>query len=275
VHGSAAIVEVDGLGFRACGDADAPTLEAPGGARVTFKPWTLAAHLAACDAAVRVDGGRLHIDAHAFAAAVLRHCGAAPDTVPELAPVALWWAAGAGKTLSAPIDRDGWLPLTRGRARLQPWTWAARCRAVDASLVPGTDHEFRLTPYLAAMLRATVVAAEDVDLDALAGADAQRLLAAVVAVNSEAGPLEDTLAAASPAAASRLAADTLRLCKALGWTPSQVCALPAVEAQRLLALLDRVAPTPPPPPAPAPRPAYVSRLAGYPDAVVIRVEDDP
>lgn len=276
MHAPAGIVEVDGLDFRTCGgDADARTLAAPSGARVTFRPWTLAAHLAACEAAMRIDAGTVRFDTDAFAAAVLAHCGADPDSFAELAPAALWWAAGADQPPPPPLGQGGWLPLTRGRVRLQPWTWADRCKAVDRSRVG--DRDFRLTPYLAAMLRATAVEADDVDLDRLAGVDAQHLLAAVIAVNTPQGPLEDTLAAAAPALADRLAADTLHLCRALGWTPSQVWALPAVEVERLLLLLARTAPAQAPAPAPAPRPAAPaphSRLAAYPDAIVIRVEDD-
>jgi len=274
VHDAPRFVEVDGLGFRSCGgDADARTLEAPSGARVTLRPWTLTVHLAAIDAAMRVDADQLRFDAATFAAAVLTHCGADPNSA-ELAPAALWWAAGADADPPAPLGQDGWLPLTRGRVRLQPWSWADRNRAVDASRVAGQDPEFRLSPYLAAMLRATVVQTEDVDPDELAGVDAQHLLAAVIAVNTAQGPLEDMLAAATPALAGRLAADTLRLCRALGWTPSQVWSMPAVEVERLLALLGRAeAPAPAAPPRP-PAPVHTSRLAAYPDAVVIRVEND-
>lgn len=274
MHGATGIVEVDGLGFRTCGgDADTPTLEAPSGARVTLRPWTLAAHLAACEAALRVDAGAVRFDALRFAAAVLHHCGADPDSVADLAPVALWWAAGADQPPLAPPGADGWLPLSRGRVRLHPWSWADRCRAVDASRVG--DRDFRLTPYLAAMLRATVVQTDGVDPDRLVGADAQHLLAAVIAVNDPRGPLEETLAAITPELASKLAADTVRLCRALGWTPSQVWSMPAAEAQRLISLLDRIEPTPAPaPPPPRPAQAPPSRLAAFPDAVVIRVEDD-
>lgn len=289
MHGATGLVEVDGLGFRTYGgDTDAPTVEAPSGARITLRPWTLAAHLAACEAALRIEHGRVRFDPHSFAAAVLHHCGADPELVAELAPAALWWAAGADQPPLAPPDADGWLPLSRGRVRLQPWSWADRCRAVDASRVG--DHEptapeptsrpsgpaFRLTPYLAAMLRATVVQTDGVDPDQLVGADAQHLLAAVIAINDPRGPLEATLASISPELASKLAADTVRLCRALGWTPSQVWSMPAAEAQRLIALLDRIEPAAAPPPPPRPRPVQApsSRLAAYPDAVVIRVEDD-
>ena len=292
MHGATGIVEVDGLGFRTYGgDPDAPTLEAPGGARVTLRPWPLTAHLRACEAALRLDDGVVRFDARSFAAAVLHHCGADPDLVDELAPAALWWAAGADHPPPAPLAPDGWLPLTRGRVRLQPWSWADRCRAVDASRVDAREPtsgssgpaptsrpcgpEFRLTPYLAAMLRATVVQTDGVDPDQLVGIDAQHLLAAVLAVNTPQGPLEDTLAALTPALAGKLAAETVRLCRALGWTPSQVWSMPAAEAQRLLALLDRIEPAAAPPvPPPRPVQAATSRLAAYPDAVVIRVEDD-
>lgn len=284
MHGPAGIVEVDGLGFRTCdGDADTPTLEAPSGARVTLRPWTLTAHLAACEAALRVDHGRVRFDPHTFAAAVLHHCGADPDSVADLAPVALWWAAGADQPPLAPPGADGWLHLSRGRVRLQPWSWADRCKAVDASRVGGRDSasrpsgpDFRLTPYLAAMLRVTVVQTDGVDPDQLVGADAQQLLAAVLAINDPHGPLEDTLASITPELASKLAAETVRLCRALGWTPSQVWSMPAAEAQRLIALLDRIEPAVAPPPPPPRRPVHApsSRLAAYPDAVVIRVEDD-
>lgn len=279
MHGATGLVEVDGLGFRTYGgDAGAPTLEAPSGARVTLRPWTLAAHLAACEVALRVEHGRVRFDPHSFAAAVLHHCGADPELAAELAPAALWWAAGADQPPLAPPGADGWLPLSRGRVRLQPWSWADRCKAVDASRGGDNDarpSDFRLTPYLAAMLRATVVQTDGVDPDQLVGADAQHLLAAVIAINDPRGPLEETLAAVSPELASKLAADTVRLCRALGWTPSQVWSMPAAEAQRLIALLDRIEPAAAPP-APPRRPVQApsSRLAAYPDAVVIRVEDD-
>jgi hypothetical protein len=65
---------------------------------------------------------------------------------------------------------------------------------------------------------------------------------------------------------------TLRLCRALGWTPTQVWATPAVEVDRLLRLLDRTASQ-----RIDARRRPVSRapsLADHPDATVIRIEDD-
>lgn len=273
MHAALGTVTIDGLGFHALGGDDGSlTLTASGGAVVTLRPWSLADHLGALEAAVLADDDGLRFDPDAFARAVLHACAAADADAPALAPAALWWAAGADPPAApAAPDADGWLPLARGRARLRAWSWADRCRALDASLSPETG-EFRVGAYLRAMVRATVVELDGGgDPLARTGADAPRLLAAVVAQNVPQGPLEDALAAASDATGRALAADTLRLCRALGWTPSQVWSLPAVEVERLLALLDRVAapaPRRPPPPA-APR-----GLAAYPDAVIVRVEDD-
>jgi hypothetical protein len=272
VHEGREIVEIDGRRYavRRLHGPSGPALEigrGPAGA-LRLGPWTLADHLAALDTTTYLEGQAPRIDADRLAAAVLaRTCDAAldPGAVAELTPLALWWAGGAAPP--AALGPGGALELAAGRALLRRWSSLARARALDACTDPRTG-DLRVGSYLRAMVVASTSAA--FDPLALAGDDAAVLLDAVTALNA---PRDDL---ASGPGSTELARATLRVCRALGWTPGQVWATDAVELDRLLALLDRVeqrAPAAPVRRAPPPPVAPGSRLAAFPDAVVIEVSD--
>lgn len=255
-------VEIDGRRFavrRVPGPAG-PELAVlrPNADTVQLRPWSLADHLAALDRHAFHDGSGPRLDPDGLAREVLSracHLPLADETAAELAPLALWWAAGA----------DDEPPPT---PPLRPWSSLARARALDDCCEPTTG-ALQVGRFLHAMVTASSGGA--LDPHTLCGAAASAALDAVARVNAPADDLSH-----GPGSED-LARTTLRLCRALGWTPTQVWSAAATEIDALLALLDRVeSPTPshhnqaPPPRTPA-RPGG---LASYPDAVIIQVGED-
>jgi hypothetical protein len=263
-----AVVEVDGRPFSVqLGEPGAPLeVEASTGERVRLLPWRLDEHLRALERHVDASERGLRFDHQGLARDVLRRSGVPAALFDELSPLALWWAAGGA--LQAPSPGE-WVEAGAVRVRLRPWTLAERAKAVSASVTVREDgsREFSLERYLHEMVATSVTAVEPAGQE-LAGAGAA-LLDAVVALNTAGEREEDRWVAARDEGGKALAQATLRLCRALGWTPSQVWATPAPEIDRLLALLDATE-QPARPAAPRRRPG----LADHPDAVVIRVEDD-
>ena len=248
-------VEIDGRRFAvrriaAAGGAALEVERAPDDP-VRLRPWQLGDHLDALDRHAHHDGHAPRLDPDGLAAEVLARTSDPPldaASASELAPLGLWWASGGDRGPQAPIPA------------LRPWSSLARARAQDACTEPASGR-LRVGSYLRAMIAAST---GDVASDALPGADGLALLDAVTRVNA---PAEDM--SEGPGSQS-LARQTLRLCRALGWTPGQVWAAPALEVDRLLALLDRLEAPPAPAPAPAPAPRR-GGLAAYPDAVIIEV----
>ena len=119
----------------------------------------------------------------------------------------------------------------------------------------------KLDLYLYEMLRAS---AQHEGWDRLPAAAGHRLLAEVVRLNHP--DLEEERAAEPPALTQAL----IKVCRALGLTPSQVRALPAAEVDRVLDLLALEAVTHPDARSRRPR---RPKLADHPDAVVILAED--
>jgi hypothetical protein len=266
-------VEVDGRRFavRLGGPGEPMDVEVSTGERARLIPWRLDDHLDALDRHVDASGGAMRFDHEGFAADVLARSGVPPALAGELAPLALWWALG-GEAGPPEEPKEGWIEAGRVRAQVRRWTFAERERALDASVTvrPDGGREFRLAEYLRKMLDASVVALDPPGREALEGASAAARLDAVAALNAAGEREEDRLVGEGGERGRALAVATLRICRALGWTPSQVWAAPAAEVDRLLAMLDAVdssSETRAPPPR---RPS----LADHPDAVVIRVEDD-
>jgi hypothetical protein len=276
-------------------------VEAPEGGVVRLLPWTYAPHMAALrDSAVTVTGG-LALDRAGFADHVLRHSGLTAAGRDWLLPLALWWAAGGEETaaVAAPnglerlpstpahgtrsdllsdrvIHRSGasasadhgLVDLGSTRAWLRPWTEGERLVALGATMVRGGADGDWLdgVGYLDAMVRRSLVALEaPAVLERLDSLAVARLLAAVTALNIAEPGRDPLLSGLLPEAAEA----TLDLCRALGWTPTQVLDAPAAEVQRLMVLLRRTAPR-------ATRPAQVrpSGLAAYPDATVFTFAED-
>lgn len=269
------LVEVDGRRFSVhLGGPDAPLeVAASTGERVWLRRWRFEEHLRALDRHSGADARGPSFDHEAFARELLRDSGVPEPLHAELVPVALWWATGGALDAVSSPGPDGWVRLGSFRARLRPWTLSERSRALGESLTPGADggRELGLAHYLRAMLAASVVALEPagVALSMLDGATTAVLLDAVVALNTAGERDEDKRMRVPDAQDRALAQVTLRLCRALGWTPSQVWATPAAEIDRLLAMLELME-CPSQSAAPAPR---APGLADHPDAVVIQVED--
>lgn len=242
-----------------------------GGALQRLAPWTYRDHLDALRACTRLVGPALRLDAAAFADRVLAPLDLPAEERPSLHPIALWWAAGGDDPLLPPPAEGDWLDLGSARARLRPWTEHQRLATLDGCLdadqdTPDATDSFDPVGYLDGMVRASLAVLEGpVPLERLDARASAVLLNATVALNVV-DEADDTLLQGGPAA--RLAATrTLRLCRALGWTPTRVWSTPAAEVDRLLRLLDLL--EPPARPVPAHR-----GLADHPDATVIRFEDD-
>jgi len=264
VRAADVLIDIDGIAYATDFNGfDTPmTAYTSAGEQAKLEPWPLWAHLSALSECVVPTRQGLGLDVPAFSRLVLEHSRVSVCLHEDLAPLALWWAGGGGampKNLG-----DGWYECATVRARLRTWNAGERFMALShCRLSDETGERFNLSAYLGLMLDASVVALEPTqpltDLDSSA---TQSLLNAVIALNTP-----ETQAATFPSTleSNRL---TLRLCKALGWTPSQVWAMPAPELDRVLALLDRDEGEK------AHVPIREQGLAQHPDAVVIRIEDD-
>lgn len=247
---------------------------------IELRPWRCIDHLGQLRAALRLGRDGLELDAERYADGVMTNAaaGAGPESLRGLA---LWWASGRDpneqREPDLRVDGDGWVALDDGTAtKLRAWTWGERLTAGRQHLhVEPDEHddalEFDVVDYLVAMLERCVVelrgaARSWTELDAQAS---RRLLAALVDLNHP-DARSDPLALLSPT----LAASTLRLCAALGWTPERVLATPAAEVQRLLVLLDRAEGSQAQPRRRAVAPTRRPSVADHPDAVVIRFSDE-
>lgn len=260
------LIDIDGIVYTTDfqGFDTAMNAQAPAGIQIKLQPWPLRAHLAALGECVIPTRLGLALDEPAFCRQVLQY-SRAPERMHEVfAPLALWWASG-GETLPVALG-GGWYTIGAMLAQLRPWTCGERFLALARCRLTTADGmSFNLGAYLRALLEAGVVALEPAQpLDDLDSATTQALLASVIGLNA-ATPDVDAKSFPDTPEADRI---TLRLCRALGWTPAQVWATPAPEVDRLLALLDRIEH------APASATTGVTGLAQHPDAVIIHIEDD-
>jgi hypothetical protein len=218
---------------------------------LTWRPWTLIEHLRALGLCLTATADGAAVDGERYAALVLDALGAPTERWAALAPLALWWAATPG----ASVIGEG-LPI-------RPWTFAERADAIQTASEAhdGGGLDLKLDLYLHQMLRAS---AQHEGWERLSAAAGHRLLAEVVRLNHP--DLAEERAAEPPALTQAL----LKVCRALGLTPSQVRALPAAEVDRVLDLLAHDAEAHP---VTAPRRARRPKLADHPDAVVILAED--
>jgi hypothetical protein len=258
IHGDI-IAEIDGVAFRGrfAGFAQPLEVRQPGQPPVSLRPWPYRAHMQALSESLFAGHGGLTLDGLYFASRVLGWSGIPDARLAALAPLALWWAAGGDhETGSDPCD------LGVSRVTLRPWSEGDRLAALRAVR---RMHTFDAPAYLDRMVRASVAAfTPATQLDTLDSHATARLLEAVVALNAS-DPAEDPLLGDGPDGAET-ARTILALCRALGWTPAQVLAAPAVEIDRLRRLLALAEPVP------APARSVRSRLADHPDAVIIRFE---
>lgn len=239
---------------------------ASGGREARLEPWTLGVHLDALRSCLAPNVEGLALDRSAFIEAVLARSGVPLELAPCFGPLALWWAAGGDPVPDAePVTE---LDLGTCRARLRAWSHGERMQALAAALSEQDGLAVDVVSYLQAMLRACVVKLEPaMDVSDLDSAAAARLVRALTSLNTST-PEDTDAVLAGLEDNGQMARATLRLCRALGWTPSQVSAAPAVEVDRLLALLDRSEGRRGHREHARPR-----RIAEMPDAVVIRIED--
>ena len=223
----------------------------PDGEPLTWRPWTLVEHLRALGLCLITAADGPGVDGDRYAALVLDALGAPAARWATLAPLALWWAATPG----ASVVGEG-LPT-------RPWTFAERAQALQTAseAQAGGGLDLKLDLYLYEMLSASALYE---GWDRLPAAAGHRLLAEVVRLNH---PDLDEERAAEPPALTRA---LLKVCRALGLTPSQVRALPAAEVDRVLDLLAQDALAHPDAVSRRPR---RPKLADHPDAVVILAED--
>lgn len=231
--------------------------------QVRLEPWTLQAHLLALAECVVPTQQGLGLDAWKFSREILEHSRVDASLHEDFAPLSLWWASG-GQTVRAEALGGGWYKCGAMLARLRPWTSGERFIALSrCQLASEGGISFNLSAYLEAMLEASVAELPPPRLLAeLNPSEMHALLDAVIALNI---PDHSTTAIPESPEANRL---VLRLCQILGWTPSQVLAAPAAEMDRLLALIGRVESDKPRPPS------RQQGLSSYPDAVIIRIEDE-
>ena len=237
------------------------------GEQVELHPWPLQAHLGVLDDCVAATTQGLVLDSFEFGRRVLTHSGVAENAQAAFAPLALWWASGG--EASAAVLGGGWYQCGTVRVQLRPWTSGERFLALSRCASGERDGaRFDLGAYLRALLDASVVAVQPpLSVDELDSGATHALLEAAVALNT-AAPAASADSVPDTLEAARI---TLRLCRALGWTPTQVWATSAPEVDRLLTLLDRIETSGAATPSRLPR---APTLADYPDAVVIRIEDD-
>lgn len=236
---------------------------------VELAPWTWADHLAALRRHLRADGGRLTLDEEGYAREVLRGAPLDDEARASLVPMALWWAAGAGRhTAPSTPDPAGWVHLSTGlRARVRAWSWRQRLAAMrDCVEADGDAHVVDPLRLIELLLATTLIELEHPDtgrvlaLGSLDAAVMHELLAVLTKLSMPSPDHADEAWHHDPAIAKQV----LRLCGALGWTPSQVLDASAAEIDMVRWLLEHGEAR-----GPAPSRRRASRLHDHPDAMVL------
>ncbi len=269
------VVEVDGIEYavRFNGFHEPMYTWATDGTDVHLRPWTCGEHLRLLGRHVLPGSQGGALDSRGYARDMLEALDVPEHLADEMSPLALWWAAADGEQARHQVGAHGWLELESVRVRLAPWTHGARLGAMAHSISAESDGTlyFNVETYLKAMLKASVVEVDPAKCEILEldSDSAAALIDAVVGFNVPDSSIENQIAEAFQAGIQQMAANTLRLCRALGWTPSQVWATPAPEVDTLLSLLDIVAGKTPQ----AQSQPQFQGLAAHPDAVVIQIKD--
>lgn len=273
---------MDGVRYRvALSGFDKPMIVSLEKQDITLHPWTLGMHFQALGRHVHVTDRGLTLDAEGLADDVLAHSGVHSDRHVALRPLALWWAAGgdrdgaSGSGEQPGAGRSDWIAIGSHRVRLRAWTWRQRAACLERRLgseragpsAAGSVRAFDFAGYLSDMVNTCIVAVdpEPLDLTGLDSAATACLLRAVQDVN-QAGALDLT---------SDMARQTVRICRALGWTPEMVWRAPAAQIDMLMALLEAAGEIAAPSKAATPRSRSGSSLAAHPDAVVFHFVEDP
>jgi hypothetical protein len=268
----ARVIHVDGVDYPILFDGFNRPLKVrtAGGPTLTLMPWRYRDHMTALNSCLNYGRQGLVLDRDRFCDCVIRNSNIPADYAEYLSGIALWWAGGGNNPVPASPGANGWLDLGSTRIKIEPWSNEDRIRALAGSLVEdASGQSLDVVHYLDAMVRASVkaidpqTALDDLDADATA-----RLITAAVTLNMPEDPFPFDGHGHDSIFTAKHSRSTLRLCAALGWTPSKVWQTPAAEVDRLLALLDRI--------QPATSGQFTRRpgLADQPDAVVIHFEED-
>ncbi|MEM7158024.1 MAG: hypothetical protein AAF799_34605 [Myxococcota bacterium] len=264
-------VEIDGRPYAvALGEGGQPLRARVDDGEFEFPAWTWGDHRDALRRHLDVVDGQLVLDEAGYARRVLARAEVADEHHARLVPLALWWAAGAGSVVSPRPVPNEWLDLGRGvRAKVRAWSFRERMVVLRECLEYRAEEPF-IDPLVLVerLLSDGVLALEDDgeeridDLDGLDAVVVHALLAALTEYSMPGANAVDDALLDDPVLASQV----LRVCRAMGWTPSRVLEAPAGEIDALVALLG-------PQEAPARTlrraPARSRRLHDQPDAMVL------
>ena len=261
-------IEIDGVTFSVHFQGfDVPLqVHTSSAADVEFQPWYFPDYLSALGNCVSPTADGLKLDHVHLAREVLLHNDIDEALHHEFAPLALWWAVGGERT---PADIATEELKSGGYAfRLRSWTAKERMEALSQCLQGQQSEvlEFDFIAYVTLMINASVVQIKpSIKIETLNAAISSDLLAAITALNVADSLAQEVAAWGSKPGLKQMFDSTLRLCKVLGWGPSQVWALPAADVDRLHAMLQYLDAADKKP---------LSRFASDPNAVVINIEDD-
>ena len=264
-------VVIDGHRFEvALGEGGQPLRARVDDGELELPAWTWDDHVDALRHHLDVIDGRLVLDEAGYARRVLARAGTPQEQDARLTPLALWWAAGAGRVVASRPAPNEWIDLGGGaRAKIRVWSFRERMTVLRQCLEYRDDEPF-IDPLVLVerLLRDGVLALECPagqginDLGRLDAGAVQGLLSALTEYSMPGASAVDDALLDDPALASQV----LRVCKAMGWTPSQVLEAPAGEVDAIVALLG---PADAPVAKPRRAPLRSSRLHDQPDAMVL------
>ena len=239
------------------------------GTAVEFLPWYFSDYLSVLGRCVYPDREGVKLDGGRLVKEVFLHNKIQDDFHQELYPVALWWAVGGEHQVSE--IKDSAVTLGEYEFQLRGWSAKERMDALARCLSEKTTDglEFDFVQYIELMIRSSVVKIKpSIAIETLDAAITSELLESVTMLNV-AGSLSEEIATwGSIPGLQQLLHSTLRLCKELGWGPSQIWSLPAAEIDRLIAMLDLLDTKQTKPVT------HSSRFSSDPDAIVINIEND-
>lgn len=263
-------IEIDDIAYRLAFSGFNKPMNAwsPNGAEIALQPWPLGEHLRTLNECAILTATGLKLDVQAFGRRILEYCKAPQPLHQLFLPLALWWANGG--EAPKPTRQGDVYQFSTFKARLRPWSAADRYAALADCQYEDEQGEirFNLGAYLLTMLEASVLTLDPshLSLAELDSASTNALLNTV----SELNVIDSEALAKSPLGSPLAAQQTLRLCRELGWTPSQVWSTPAAELDRLSQLLDITHPQTNDTASAGPTTTFTD----HPDTVIIRIEDD-
>ena len=269
----ASYINIDGVAFTVhFRGFDVPlSVQTSAGAAIELLPMHFSDYLSVLGQCMYPHSGEIKLNSGRLAREFLLHSNIHDDLHRELSPVALWWAIG-GENQPLEITDDA-VNLGKHKCQLRSWTAKERMQALAKCLTEpvsnGNGMDFDFIQYVELMIRASVVNIRpSIEINAVDAASTLKLLEAVTRLNVAESIADEIATWGSIPGLQQMLHSTLRLCKVLGWGPSQVWSLPAAEIDRLLAMVELMNTTQAKPAS------HSSRFISDPDAVVINIEDD-